>query len=126
MSPRRSGSTRPRPFPDPDPGKNATPEGRVRARVGSPGASQLGESYGQVISWRTLLGPELWKRCSAHRSAPDYGSEGWRFDSLPARWRANLIGLLAHDSEARCRRSQLAGEGARMTSNLMSPPVASQ
>jgi hypothetical protein len=30
----------------------------------------------------------LRKRCSAQRSAPpDYGSEGWGFDSLPARFR---------------------------------------
>jgi len=37
-----------------------------------------------VITRRTALGADLRKRCPAHRSAlPDYGSEGWGFDSLP-------------------------------------------
>ena len=40
---------------------------------------------------RTALGTDLRKRCSAHRSAlPDYGSESWGFDSLPARFSDQL------------------------------------
>ena len=43
-------------------------------------------AQGQVITRRTALRADLRKRCSAHRSAlSDYGSEGWGFDSLPAR-----------------------------------------
>jgi hypothetical protein len=46
------------------------------------------QPQGQVTTRSTAHGADLGEGCSAHRSAlADYGSDGWGFDSLPARFR---------------------------------------